>query len=92
VAGVLFLLGAPALAVYLPLRGKDILFASVVAGATAVVVNAVVAQVMVVTGMWSIVGGAVVIAVISVLIAVVGYAAAVLWPGPPSTGYAHTDA
>ena len=80
VAGVLFLLGAPALAVFLPLQGKDMLSALIVAGATAVVVNAVVAQVMVATGMRPLTGGVVAIAVISLLMAVFGYASAVLRP------------
>jgi hypothetical protein len=80
VAGVLFLLGGPALAVYLPLRGKDMLSAVIVAGATAVVVNAVVAQVMVATGLWSLTGGVVAIAVISLLMAVFSHASAVLRP------------
>jgi hypothetical protein len=90
-ASVLFLLGGPALAVYLPLRGKDMLSAVVIAGATAVVVNAVVAEVMVATGMWSITGGVVAIALITLLLAAIAYASAVIWPWPSSTGFARKD-
>jgi hypothetical protein len=56
-----------------------------------VVINAVVAEVMVATGTWSITGGVVAIAVISMVIAVVGYVSAIL-PGPSPTGSARTGA
>jgi hypothetical protein len=90
--GVLYLVAAPALSVYLPLRGKDILSAVIVAAATAVVVNAVVAELMIATGTWSITGGVVAIAVISVMVAVVGYVSAAVRPRPSPIGSAHPDA
>jgi hypothetical protein len=92
VALVLFLLGSPALALYLRLRSEDALSAFIIAGTAAVVVNAVVAEVMVTTGMWSISVGAVAIAVIGFLLAVIGYASAVAVPRRLFTDFACTDA
>jgi multisubunit Na+/H+ antiporter MnhF subunit len=91
-ACALYLLLAPALAVYLPLRGKDVLAAVVAAGATTIVVNAVVAEVMVATGAWSIRGGVVAVALVSLVLALAGSAAVAARPGPSPTGFEHRAA
>jgi uncharacterized membrane protein len=72
VATAVFLLVTPTLAVFLVLRTLDLLARTILATATALVVNAVVAEVMVVTGAWSLAGGAAAVALIAVAIAVFG--------------------
>lgn len=67
---VLFLLGAPAVAVAAALRTVDPLARVVVAVAAAVVINALVAEVMLATGSWSVAGGLLAVGVISVALAV----------------------
>lgn len=67
-----FLVAAPATAVAVPLRGLDPLARIVLAVAAAVVVNALVAEVMLITGSWSPPGGVAAVSVIS----------AVLWLAP----------
>lgn len=80
VATVVFLLVTPALAVFLVLRTLDLLARTILATATALVVNAVVAEVMVVTGAWSLAGGVAAVALIAVALAVLGGWAS--WPVP----------
>lgn len=69
-ATVLFLLGAPAVAVAAALRTTDPLARVVVAAAAAVVVNALVAEIMLVTGSWSAHGGLLAVGVVSLVLAV----------------------
>lgn len=73
IATVVYLVGAPALPVFLSLTGLDLLLRAVLGGSVAVVVNTVVAEFMVVTRNWSIVGGIVAVGVASVAIALVGF-------------------
>ncbi|MGD9526705.1 hypothetical protein [Pseudonocardia sp.] len=70
---MVYLVGAPALPVFLSLTGLDLLLRAVLGGSVAVVVNTVVAEFMVVTRNWSIVGGIVAVGVASVAIALVGF-------------------
>ncbi|MGH4007097.1 MAG: hypothetical protein ACRDTH_02825 [Pseudonocardiaceae bacterium] len=62
---IAFLIAAPATAIAMGLRGIDPLGRMVIALATAAVVNTLVAQTMLVTGMWSIAGGVAAVGVIS---------------------------
>lgn len=65
---VVFLLVAPAIAFAMPLRGVDPLARIVLALTAAVVINALVAEVMVATNTWSIEGGVAAVGVISAVI------------------------
>jgi hypothetical protein len=66
------LIAAPAVPVFVALRALDPLARTILAAATALVVNAVVAEVMVLTGTWSLTGGGVAVALVGVALSVVG--------------------
>jgi len=72
-ATILFLLMAPAIAAFVPLRGLDVLSRLTLAAAAALVMNGIVAEVMIATGAWSINGGAKAIGIISLMLGVVGW-------------------
>lgn len=69
---LLFLLAAPAMSVFVPLRGVDPLARTVLAGTAALVVNAGVAEVMLATGTWSVTWGVLAVALISMVMAIAG--------------------
>jgi hypothetical protein len=81
VVRVVFLIAAPALPAFLALRAVDLLARTVLAATITVVVNAVVAEAMLLTGTWSLTGGVLAVALAGVALAVVGH----LWsPAAPS--------
>ncbi len=69
---IAFLIAAPAMAIAMGLRGIDPLARMVIALAAVAVVNALVAETMLVTGRWSIPGG---VAAVGVISAAIGLAA-----------------
>ncbi|WP_214365531.1 hypothetical protein [Pseudonocardia sp. H11422] len=91
-ATLVFLLGAPAVAVLVPLRGLDLLAKSVIALATAVVVNAVVAEFMLATDRWSIDGAVQAVGTISIGLAIATCATSVRLIARPGGRRADPDA